>query len=140
VSWLPGLKGGSTQFYVSFTDVSHPSGPSILQWVKSAPKWRVAQHGLNLEGQCQNSQCQAYGQNVIMPQGMRVFDLVYQTDSSTTKCPCCAKFVMPTMVAFNNCLYKWTGVKGEQRLRRSRGAQASRRREFDRLICLQHVQ
>lgn len=56
------LRGGNVE---SFVDVTNGSALKVLDWNHSAPAWRVATKGLNLEGACRNRRCSAYGEMVI---------------------------------------------------------------------------
>jgi hypothetical protein len=53
----------------------------------------------------------AYNKDVLMNQGQRVFDLALDSTAKNCRCPMCKKFVTPTSALFNNCLYKWEGLK-----------------------------
>jgi len=104
------LRGGGPPFSSQpFVDLSQ--GKTIkIQWSRSAPKWRIAKRGLCLEGKCQNMGCKAYKKQVIIPIGMTVFDVMLDQGEQSI-CPICDKYVMPVTAAFNNCCYRWTGVK-----------------------------
>lgn len=60
--------GGST-----FTDMSEGK-TTRHKWSDSAPDWRIAKIGMCVEGFCQNSNCVAYGNMVIMNMGVNFFD------------------------------------------------------------------
>lgn len=99
--------GGGGQL---FADISNGAGAVKLEWSNTAPFWREATPGLNLEGKCKNSQCQAYGKgNVIMKMGNITFDLML--DQELCKCPVCSEFVEPLSCAFYNCEYTYSGLK-----------------------------
>ena len=104
--------GGFTEPY-AFVDMSNEAGLERRPWNKSAPKWRRAADGLNLEGICTNRQCEAYDDLVIMTLKFRVFDVLLDSNEKTTRCPCCRTFVQPLTCAFSNCEWKWTGLKGQ---------------------------
>jgi hypothetical protein len=109
---------------IKAADVSNGSNLKRQQWATEAPAWFHANHGLCLEGRCQNTACVAHNQIVIMSGGYAKFDLVSQqiiphAESTTTtaagptvpKCPMCMRYVMAEKCAFNNCWWKFTGVK-----------------------------
>lgn len=49
----------------SFCDLTQD--PKIFNWSTSGPEWRVARHGLCLEGPtCLNKECKAYKRMVII--------------------------------------------------------------------------
>ena len=75
----------------------------------SAPKWRIAIHGLNLEGICVNKNCQAYNQWVIVKKGLGIYDIIY--DQFTNICPVCSEYVDSKKCAFSNCKFNYTGIK-----------------------------
>ncbi len=107
------LRGGSCPISgIEFVDVSNETGLKKVDWAKSdAPSWRHTKRGLCLEGTCTNIRCQANGKTVIMPIGYKKFDLLLDPSESATKCPMCSKYVNPQTCAFNNCWWRWTGVK-----------------------------
>jgi ubiquitin len=109
------LRGGGDAKPHTFVDMSNEAGLQRRKFSKSAPKWRKAADGLNLEGLCTNSNCEAHEQMVIMRIGMGVFDVLLDSNAKTTRCPLCAKFVQPLTCAFSNCEWKWTGLKGQMR-------------------------
>ena len=108
-----GLRGGYAAEPYKFVDVSNEVGLQHVQFSLSAPKWRQTGHGLNLEGRCTDSECGAFNQLVIMPMRFGVFDVLLDSNATTTCCPCCEKFVQPLTCAFSNCEWKWTGLKGQ---------------------------
>ena len=79
------------------------------QWSDKAPDWRQAGHGLCVEGTCQNKNCPAFGNNVIMNQGFGDFDLIH--DAYKCKCPMCDEHVEPSTCAFVQCKFTWMGTK-----------------------------
>ena len=62
------LRGGGC----SFTDVSSDEHLRVRKWNKSAPDWRIACRGLNLEGSCRNRACVAFNHMVICQVGFGV--------------------------------------------------------------------
>ncbi|CAF4356273.1 unnamed protein product, partial [Rotaria sordida] len=72
-----------------FVDLGDGKGVKRISWSKEASRWRIAGRGLCLEGICQNPQCEAYKQQVIMAIGYKVFDVVADSDETTTICPIC---------------------------------------------------
>ncbi|CAF2820322.1 unnamed protein product [Rotaria sp. Silwood2] len=103
--------GRNPNFGVHFVDVSNKAGLKRTDWAKTAPEWRIASPGLCLEGICKNSTCKASNQKVIMSMGYTEFDVLRDPSSKTTKCPICSKYVNPTSCAFNNCWWKYEGIK-----------------------------
>ena len=110
------LKGGVScdldLRFPEFVDVNNQAGLKAREWSKTgAPKWRLATPGLSLEGICSNLQCSAHGETVIMNMGYRSFDIVSDPSVETTKCPICNSYVGPETCAFNNCWWRWYGIK-----------------------------
>lgn len=105
--------GSATIFGAEFVDTSNEAGLKKMEWSADAPAWRRAPPGLCLEGICSNSLCEANGKEVIIPIGYKKFDLVLDANASTTKCPSCSKYVEPKTCSFNNCWWKWSGIKQE---------------------------
>ncbi|CAF1093448.1 unnamed protein product [Rotaria sp. Silwood1] len=97
-----------------FIDPSDTKSFKRTPWATEAPRWRIAGRGLCLEGICDNPQCEANGTQVIMNIGYTTFDIVADTDATTTKCPICDSFVEPITCGFNNCWWRYEGKKKEQ--------------------------
>ncbi|CAF0781337.1 unnamed protein product [Didymodactylos carnosus] len=105
-----GLRGGRAMG-IEFVDVSNTSGLKRVKWNSNVPKWRISTHGLCLEGICYNLACEAYLKQVQIKIGMTKFDLVTDSNSLTTKCPMCYKYVEPITCSFSNCYWRWSGIK-----------------------------
>ena len=99
------LRGG----WLGFVDVSSKRDSQKIQFSEHAPNWRRAGIGLCLEGLCKNKKCEAYSQYVIMKMGSVCYDLGLPNDK--TKCPICDEYVKPITCAFNNCKYRYLGIK-----------------------------
>ncbi|CAF3601955.1 unnamed protein product [Rotaria sp. Silwood1] len=97
-----------------FIDPSDKNSYKRTPWATEAPRWRIAGRGLCLEGICNNPQCEANGKQVIMSIGYTTFDVVIDSDASTTKCPICNSYVDPITCGFNNCRWRYEGKKKEQ--------------------------
>lgn len=96
---------------LKFVDVSDDRSLKRIEWAKTAPRWRRARQGLCLEGPCKNSNCEAFKQTVIISLGFRTFDLVSDVNEYTCKCPICKQWVEPITCAFNNCWWRYEGIK-----------------------------
>ena len=101
------LRGGNSS--ADFVDVSSEKGPQKIQFSENAPDWRRARSGLCLEGLCNNKKCEAYSQYVIMNMGSVCYDIGLPNDK--TKCPICDEYVKPITCAFNNCKFRYVGIK-----------------------------
>lgn len=102
------LRGGGCDM-MSFVDVSNDKIIQDYQFSKTAPDWRCASKGINLEGKCQNHSCEAYCQMVIIGIGIGVFDFVY--DQNKSVCPMCKEYVQPLTCAFTGCNWRFNGLK-----------------------------
>ncbi|CAF1206139.1 unnamed protein product [Rotaria sordida] len=94
-----------------FVNVGNGKGLTRIEWSTTAPRWRRTIPGLCLEGQCSNSECEAYDRSVIMCIGYRKFDILADADETTTVCPICKQFVEPKTCAFNNCWWRYEGIQ-----------------------------
>ena len=63
--------------------------PIIIKFGTDAPKWRMINIGLNLEGVCKNKNFEAYRQKVWIPKGFGKFNITKEVYDS--KCPICPK-------------------------------------------------
>eukprot|EP00798_Chlamydomonas_sp_ICE-L_P006685 gene6685-3350_t len=100
------LRGG---YKAPFVDISDDNNLRVQQWCQNAPTWRSAGPGLCVEGRCINTRCAAYREMVISNQGMGLFDLIL--DAGKCKCPQCGLRVTPMTCAFNNCEWRYHGMK-----------------------------
>jgi len=100
------LRGGSED--LSFVNLENQQGMTKRAWSTDAPDWRICQPGLSIEGKCSNAYCQANGQMVIMNFGFGVLDA---KDRERTRCPMCKGKVEPVTCGFNNCNWRWAGLK-----------------------------
>jgi len=73
--------------------------------------WRRFEPGLSLLGTCINSECDAHQKEVIMPIGLRNFDVLTDVNLFTTKCPRCTHFVEVSRLGFNECQWRIYGIK-----------------------------
>ncbi|CAF1055198.1 unnamed protein product [Rotaria sp. Silwood1] len=105
------FQGRNPTFGAHFVDVSNKEGLKRIEWAKTAPDWLIAAPGLCLEGLCKNGACVAKDRKVIMSMGYIEFDVLRGPNSKTTKCPMCSKYVNPTTCGFNNCWWKYEGIK-----------------------------
>jgi hypothetical protein len=102
------------KFGVDFVDLSNTSGLQRQEWNYNAPKWRQAEAGLCLEGQCTNASCEANRQEVIINKRFGRIDIVGDITASTSQCPVCHQYVEPKTCGFNRCQWRWHGSKQRQ--------------------------
>ncbi|ELR23586.1 ubiquitin domain containing protein [Acanthamoeba castellanii str. Neff] len=103
------LRGGGLTAGSLFVDMSNTNALERRQWSSKAPQWRVAMPGLSVEGVCTNRECEAFDRSVIINKHHGTFDLLL--DAHTCHCPSCGSYVEPATCAFNNCWWKWSGIK-----------------------------
>ena len=100
------LRGGGSGRCM-FPDVSDENTAVVCQWSAEAPRWRMAEPGLCIEGICTNSDCKAFNKQVIWNARFGAVDI----GTSQFKCPMCYKSVETATCAFNNCAYRICGKK-----------------------------
>ena len=97
------LRGGQSTLFV---DVTNVDALEKVAWAQTAPNWRRACYGLNVEGICTNAACEGKGQLVICHVGLASYRV--GTDAA---CICCGGAVRPTTCAFANCSWRYDGLK-----------------------------
>ena len=102
------LCGGGTGG-VNFVDVANTDALRTYAWNKGAPIWRVAGHGLNIEGRCTKGTCAGYKKMVIHRNGFETFDLI----NSIPCCPICCNTFAPIKPGFSNCWWRVVGIKSD---------------------------
>lgn len=96
---------GGTELAFIFNSLT---SPKIRPFSKSAPKYRICTQGLNIEGKCTNSKCEAYQQLVWAKKGCGKFDLGYE--SCNSHCPLCDnKLIEATNIGINGGFYDLEG-------------------------------
>jgi hypothetical protein len=106
------LRGGGCGPSV-FVDISSDKGPTVHEWSQSAPDWREAHPGLCLEGYCKNEKCKAFKKMVIINKSdTTIYEL--NAPGTTSNCPMCNKHVEALTCAFNNCEWRFFGIKKEK--------------------------
>ena len=71
----------------------------------------MVRSGLCLEGKCTNSKCKANGQMVIMNMAVPICYQLNMPSRKPTECPICHTYVQPVTCAFNNCMWRYLGIK-----------------------------
>ncbi|KAF8533812.1 hypothetical protein BDD12DRAFT_897707 [Trichophaea hybrida] len=76
----------------------------------TAPNWRHAGQGVNLEGHCKNTACVSHKQGrIIHIWGQRNFN--FFDEEHLCACPMCHKYVQPISCGFDNTQWKISGIK-----------------------------
>lgn len=109
------LRGGdsATPGTQTFVDMENMSVLKTRPLRKSGPRksgdpisWRYLCYGLNVQGTCRNSFCEALNRTVWCPKGFVVFNI-----AKVVKCPVCKMAVTATTVGFYNCQWMFKGRK-----------------------------
>jgi len=82
----------------------------LLKLPDNSP-WRRFAPGISLLGTCINSECDAHQKEVIIPIGLKNFNVLTDVNASTAKCPKCAHFVEISKLGFNECQWRIHGIK-----------------------------
>ena len=84
---------------------------NVFEWPKSEPEWRTAKSGLCIEGKCSNRSCKAFGQMVVLNRSLPICYQLNIPSEKHTECPICHSYVKPVTYAFNNCMWRYVGIK-----------------------------
>jgi hypothetical protein len=85
--------------------------PYELFPLPNSKRWRRTAPGICLEGICTTAACVAYQQEVIIPIGIKRFDVLLDMNASTVQCPMCSNYVGIRKLAFTHCQWRWDGIK-----------------------------
>jgi len=109
ISLVLRLRGGGGGPF-GFVDIGQEDKALNIGFSNTAPDWRVVTgSGFCIEGRCQNKDCVAYNQYVIVNKGIGVFDLIF--DDHRNPCPMCQQYVKSEKCAFTDCRYTFSGIK-----------------------------
>lgn len=89
-----------------FVDMENNEAVEKLNFSPRGPQWRVADKGLNIEGECKNKSCAAIGKMVICNKGLTIFNIAQESS-----CPVCFCHFKATTCAFTNCMWMFEGRK-----------------------------
>ena len=83
---------------------------------KDAPEWRIVKIGLNILGQCNNKECEAFKKEVIFSTYLPKKGLIFNLNKEATNinCPICKKVIRPKTCGFWKCEYQFEGQKIEE--------------------------
>ena len=84
-----------------------------LSFSSKAPEWRSVEKGLNLFGNCQNKECEAFNEEVIHKVGIPHKKFNIQENILNIKCPICDGLIVPKTCGFWDCEYQFEGDKIE---------------------------
>ena len=107
------LRGGGC----SSLDFNSFEKPIQVGLTDKGPSWRTISTGMNLEGRCNSSMCEAYNQKVYCQKGFGIFNI--NKESVTSKCPMCGRTAVDcNNVVFWRCMYTIEGkIKGESEIK-----------------------
>ena len=92
---------------MNFSDLK---SQETIRFNSSAPKWRIVTRGLNLEGTCQNSECEANQMKVWLKIGFGLLNL--NEIIACQKCPQCDVAINQSTIktmGFTTCRFQVTG-------------------------------
>ena len=64
-------------------------------FVSTAPPYRIVGKGLNLEAECNNKGCEAFGKKTWVHKGFKHFNIAKEI--SKCNCPLCGKITLPAV-------------------------------------------
>jgi ubiquitin len=100
--------GGPLPARKIFADVTKRTNLKEHELSSEAPDWRICDEGLNVEGECKNPGCRAFGHLVIRQYGFDSFNLM---GDKAVRCPVCFKSFKPVTCALNKCVWKFESVR-----------------------------
>ena len=101
------LRGGGMPPSFSFNSMNEPVK---MEFSQTAPDWRCVSPGISWLGNCTNSDCDAFLQEVISNHGFGVFNV--ETAKNRATCPECKHALLNVEGSgFFNCKYRFYGVQ-----------------------------
>lgn len=99
------LRGGGTPF----VDVTQSDESTLKKhsFSPAAPSWRMVKRGLNPEGKCQNTTCEAFNQDVICPIGVVHFKM----GKTKIPCPICEQSLLAENCRYYKCRFMYMAIK-----------------------------
>ena len=98
---------GAGRDLIEFCDVSN----GIIELINSNIIYKTTGKGINIYGFCQEKNCIAYNQMIVVHINKKYFDLL--NEKHDLKCPICNNIIIPNTVGFLQCKYKIKGRKYE---------------------------
>lgn len=100
--------GGYPTFGLNMANIANKKGLEKRNFCKNANEWNTITKGLNIEGECNNSNCIAYNHKVDCKIGLGDFNLL--ENICKIKCPMCSVIIEPGTCSFNKCQYQIEGT------------------------------
>ena len=99
---------GGTPLGLDMANIANKEGLEKRNFGKNAKKWNIITKGLNIEGVCTNSNCEAYNYKVDCQIGLGDFNLL--ENICKIKCPMCSKYIELETCSFCKCQYQIEGT------------------------------
>ena len=100
--------GGGDPWGLDMANIANKEGLEKRNFGKNAKKWNIITKGLNIEGVCNNSNCEAYNYKVDCQIGLGDFNLL--ENICKIKCPMCSKYIELETCSFCKCQYQIEGT------------------------------
>ena len=100
--------GGGGLVGLDMANIANKEGLEKRNFGKNAKKWNRITKGLNIEGVCNKSNCEAYNYKVDCPIGLGDFNLL--ENICKIKCPMCGVCVELETCSFCECQYQIEGI------------------------------
>jgi len=98
---------GGSPFGLDMANIANKEGLEKRNF-GPAKNWNIITKGLNIEGKCTNSNCEAYNHKVDCKIGLGDFNLL--DNILKIKCPMCRKIIDPETCSFHKCQYQIEGI------------------------------
>ena len=99
---------GGTPLGLDMANIANKEGLEKRNFGKNAKKWNIITKGLNIEGVCTNSNCEAYNYKVDCQIGLGDFNLL--ENICKIKCPMCSIYIELETCSFCECQYQIEGT------------------------------
>ena len=99
---------GGTPLGLDMANIANKEGLEKRNFGKNAKKWNIITKGLNIEGVCNNSNCEAYNYKVDCQIGLGDFNLL--ENICKIKCPMCSIYIELETCSFCECQYQIEGT------------------------------
>lgn len=103
------LRGGGGENIFSFLDVSNENEMKTVGFAHDGPDYRQVVSGVSIVAKCMNELCVAYCDTVACMVKKEYFDMDFE--DYLCECPVCNESVTPITIGFNNCWWRFSGIK-----------------------------
>lgn len=105
---IDSVMGGFSPFGLDMANIANKKGLEKCNFDKNANEWNKIIKGLNIEGECNNSNCKAHNLKVDCQIGLGDFNLL--DNIFKIKCPICSVIITPGTCSFSECQYQIEGI------------------------------